>query len=239
MDAMILAAGRGERLRPITDKLPKPLIEIHNLSLIEMHLHRLARSGFERVIINLHHLGEMIQNKLGNGTRYKLHIDYSIESISALETAGGIVHALDLIETQKFAVISADVVCDYEFSNLKIPAQNKHMGHLVLIDNPLHHPKGDFVLSQPKGLTLQQANNNAKSYTFSGIAWFDKALFEPLAQGKRALRPVLESAINQQQLTAEHHAGLWSDIGTIARLAQARSSQSVTEYIDSIKQSIN
>lgn len=239
MDAIILAAGRGERLRPLTDKLPKPLIEIHDVSLIEIHLYRLAQAGFKRVIINLHHLGETIRNKLGDGTQYKLHIEYSVEPISALETAGGIVHALGLVQTQQFAVISADIVCDFALSDLKKGAQYKNMGHLILIDNPEHHPAGDFVLAQTKELTLLKPKNNAKSYTFSGIAWFDKALFEPLAQGKRALRPVLESAINQKQLTAEHHAGLWSDIGTMERLAQARTSQSVAEYIDAIKQSTN
>ena len=237
MDAIILAAGRGERLRPLTNTLPKPLIEIHNISLIEMHLHRLAQAGFERVIINLHHLGELIKNKLGDGKRYQLQIHYSIEPISALETAGGIVHALKLINTQKFAVISADIVCDYKFSNLIKSAKSNHIGHLVLIDNPEHHPKGDFSLSKANQLALKNEKSNAKSYTFSGIAWFDKALFETLDPGKRALRPVLEAAILKGQLSAEHHTGLWSDIGSVERLSQARASHAVAEYIDSIKPS--
>ncbi len=239
MDAMILAAGRGERLRPLTDNLPKPLLEIEGISLIEIHLYNLRRSGYHHIIINLHHLGDMIQAKLGDGRQYGLQISYSIEPEEALETAGGITHALHLIKTQKFAVISADILCDYPLSHLQ---QNQHvtqMGQLIMVDNPAHHPNGDFVLPANAKLALKADQPKDRSCTYSGIAWFDRALFEDLPAGKMALRPILETAIRQQQLDGTHYAGIWNDIGTHKRLAAAKSAQSVLAYIESIKQSTN
>lgn len=238
MDVIIFAAGRGERLRPLTDKLPKPLIKINGLSLIEIHLYRLAEAGFSRVIINLHHLGGMIRSKLGNGRRYGLEIFYSDEPGHALETAGGIVHALPLIHSERFAAISADVLCDYDLRGLinTDPAQS---GYLVLVDNPAHHPGGDFALDQGGLLRSSLNSRGLEFYTFSGIACFQRSLFENLPAGKRALRPVLEEQIAARRLRGEHYSGIWSDIGSPLRLEQARQSPTVLEYIDSIKQSIN
>lgn len=239
MDVIIFAAGHGNRLRPLTDSLPKPLIEVAGLCLIEIHLYRLAAAGFERVIINLHHLGEMIAERLGGGEKYGLEIVYSREAHQALETAGGIVNALGLIKSEFFAAISADVLCDYPLERLCPAAESTALGHLILVDNPPHHHEGDFSLDEHGCLKKRGAVKDASGYTYSGLAWFRRALFEPLSPGKRALRPVLDAAIDKQQLTGEHHAGLWSDIGTKARLDQARAAVSIGEYIASIKQSIS
>ena len=239
MDAVILAAGRGTRLQPLTDTLPKPLIEVDGLSLIEIHLHRLALAGFKRVIINLHHLGELIQTALGDGQRYGLQIIYSEEPGEALETAGGLVNALSLIKSDYFAVISADILCDYPLRQLVTAAQNADQGHLVMVNNPAHHPRGDFLLDRSGHIALYTPKDTQNTYTFSGLACFSKALFQHLAPGKRALRPVLEAAIADQLLTGGVYSGIWSDIGTLERLNQARTSESIGEYIESVKQSIS
>jgi len=238
MDAIIFAAGRGKRLRPLTDSLPKPLIEINGLSLIEIHLYRLAAAGFSRVIINLHHLGEMIRDKLGDGQRYGLEILYSVEPDHALETAGGIIHALHLIRSNYFAAISADVLCDYDFQGLRNTG-NTQSGFLLLVDNPVHHPEGDFALDSLGYLHASAEMPDLKFYTFSGFACFKRSLFEGLPAGKRALRPVLEAQIAAAHLRGDHHSGIWSDIGSPQRLEQARQSPAVLEYIDSIKQSVS
>lgn len=239
MDVIIFAAGRGTRLRPLTDHLPKPLIEINGLCLIEAHLYRLAAAGFSRVIVNLHHLGDQIKARLGSGERYHLQIIYSDEPEQALETAGGIVHALDLIQSDRFAAISADVLCDYPLANLLFCPRSDALGHLVMVDNPPHHPHGDFALDQANYLLSTQSADIQPGFTFSGLAWFDRTLFDRLTPGKRALRPVLESTIGHKRLSGELHDGLWSDIGTLQRLDQARSCEKVAEYIASIKQSIS
>jgi len=237
MDAIIFAAGRGERLRPLTDSCPKPLIEIAGLSLIEIHLYRLASAGFSRVIINLHHLGQLISEKLGDGSRYGLKIIYSNEPGAALETAGGIVHALPHIQSRFFAAISADVLCDFDFKLLKQMEKSQRNGTLLMVGNPIHHPKGDFALETTNRLI--PASPEKPSYTFSGIACFQRALFEPLAAGKRALRPILDAQIQSRALYAQFYSGLWSDIGSIERLEQARQSSAVGRYIASIRQSIS
>ena len=239
MDIIILAAGRGTRLQPLTDTLPKPLIEIAGLSLIEVHLHRLAAVGMGRVIINLHHLGDLIRKKLGNGQRYGLQILYSEEAGEALETAGGIRHALNLINTETFGVISADVLCDYPLERLARIDLHKSLGHLVMVENPAHHPAGDFSLNRSGRLMARQQTPKMPTYTFSGLACFKRSMFEPLRPGKHALRPVLEAAITEHELAGELYPGLWSDIGTLERLNQARASAAVGAYIDSIKQSIS
>ena len=239
MDAIIFAAGRGERLRPLTDICPKPLIQIGGLCLIEIHLYRLASAGFSRVIINLHHLGHLIREKLGNGNRYGLKIIYSNEPDIALETAGGIVHALPHIQSKVFAAISADVLCDVDFNLLREMEYDNSQGTLLMVNNPAHHAEGDFVLDSENHLLAINAENAQTSYTFSGIACFKRALFEPLASGKRALRPILNAAIDSQMLYGQTYSGLWSDIGSIERLEQARQSAKVEQYIDSIRQSIN
>ncbi|MCP4011150.1 MAG: nucleotidyltransferase family protein [Proteobacteria bacterium] len=239
MDIIILAAGHGTRLRPLTDTLPKPLIDIAGLSLIEIHLFRLAAAGFDRVIINLHHLGKLIREKIGNGQRYGLQIIYSTETDEALETAGGIHNALGLIKSETFIVISADVLCDYPVEHLVTIDMNEILGHLVMVENPSHHPGGDFALNDSGFLKSSNQHSPQPAYTFSGLACFKRAMFEHLEPGKRALRPVLEAAIKEQQLMGELYTGLWSDIGTLERLHQARTSEQFTQYIASIKQSIS
>ena len=232
---IIFAAGHGTRLRPLTDKLPKPLIEIRGLSLIEIHLLRLADAGFRRVIVNLHHLGDQIRTRLGDGSRYKLEITYSVEKTEALETAGGIVHALDLIESEIFAAISSDVLCDFPLSSIpELPMSNVD-GHLVMVPNPEHHPEGDFELEESGRLCLRDTLPNRPALTFSGIACFRKSLFNELSAGKRPLRPILEETIGQHRLSGELHQGLWSDIGNLERLEQARQSTQVSEYISSVR----
>lgn len=236
MDAIILAAGRGARLKPLTNTSPKPLLEVANLSLIEIHLYQLAQAGFKNIVINVHHLGQLIQDKLGSGKKYGLNIQYSIEKDFALETAGGIIQALHYVKSEQFAVISADVLSDYPLSNLKTPLKDELTARLVLVDNPKHHPNGDFSLNKS---ALLYSDETSLRYTFSGIGCFSKKLFLGLASGKRALRPVFEQAILDQTLSGEHYAGIWSDVGTLERLEHVRQSSKVRQYIESIKQSIN
>jgi len=216
--AMILAAGRGERLRPLTDALPKPLIEIGGKPLIVRHLERLANAGFGEVVINLAWLGEKIADYLGNGEGFGLDIRYSQEPPGALETAGGIVHALPLLGDAPFLTVSADVLTDYPFERLREPAGNQ-AAHLVLVDNPPHHPTGDFVLDENR---VQLGNGDR--LTFSGLAVYDPALFAGLPPGRRAIRPVLEQAIAEGRVSGEHYTGRWADIGTPERLARAQQS---------------
>lgn len=218
MKAMILAAGRGERLRPLTDSVPKPLIKVGGKALIVRHLEALSEAGFADIVINLAWLGEQIQRALGDGRSFGLNIHYSHEP-TALETAGGIVQALPLLGDRPFVVISADVLTDYPFRRL--PTSLDGRAHLVLVNNPAHHPGGDFALDGE-----QVKLGESGCLTFSGIAVFDPALFAGLAAGQRALRPVLEAAIAAGQVSGERYGGLWADIGTPERLAAAEQSWS-------------
>jgi len=212
---MILAAGRGDRLRPLTDTIPKPLIQVGPHALIEHHLLRLASAGLTDIVINLGWLGEQISDRLGDGSRYGVGIRYSQEPPGALETAGGIRHALAQLGDQPFLVVSADVVTDFPF-DLLIDFEPVGLGHLVLVDNPPHHPEGDF------GLERAQVNRNLPRYTFSGIGVFQAHWFQDLKPGPRPLRPLFERAIDQGQLTGQHYDGLWLDVGTPDRLTVAR-----------------
>jgi N-acetyl-alpha-D-muramate 1-phosphate uridylyltransferase len=214
MRAMILAAGRGERLRPLTDTIPKPLIEVGGKPLIVHHLERLAAAGFADVVINLGWLGEKMRESLGDGSRFGLKIHYSPEPPGALETAGGIVHALPLLGKSPFAVISGDIFCDYPFERLaELPLGSR--GHLVMVDNPAHHPEGDF------GLEKHRLSLTARSrLTYSGIAIFSPELFRLLEPGVRPLRPILESGIQKKLISGEYFRGYWSDVGTPERLRE-------------------
>jgi N-acetyl-alpha-D-muramate 1-phosphate uridylyltransferase len=216
MRAMLLAAGRGERLRPLTDKQPKPLIEVGGRPLIVHHLERLADCGFKQVVINLGWLGEQIPAALGSGSNWGLSIQYSQEPPGALETAGGIIHALPLLGQEPFAVISGDILCDYPLESLHEVTMDDPV-HLVLVDNPDHHRQGDFGLQAGKVVA-----DSGPKFTYSGIALFDPGLFESLLPGHRALRPVLEAAIAEGKVSGEVHHGLWMDIGTAERLESAR-----------------
>lgn len=205
---MILAAGRGERLRPLTDSLPKPLLEVGGKPLIVHHLEALAAAGFTEVVINLSWLGDQISDLLGSGGNFGLAIEYSREP-EALETAGGILQALPLLG-ERFAVINADIFTDYDFSRLLV---SDSLAHLVLVDNPEHHPQGDFSLD--RAIVGSAASPR---YTFSGISGYHRDFFAGLATGKQALAPLLYAAANRGLVTGEVFRGSWSDIGTLERL---------------------
>ncbi|QOC24250.1 nucleotidyltransferase family protein [Wenzhouxiangella sp. AB-CW3] len=218
MKAMILAAGRGERLRPLTDSVPKPLLEVGGKPLIVHHLDRLAAAGFQDVVINLGWLGEQIAAKLGDGGNFGLRIRYSPEPPGALETAGGIVHALELLGDAPFLAISADVLCDYPLKRMR-QLESEALAHLVMVDNPPHHPHGDFGIESGRMVL-----DSDIKLTFSGIAWFRPGLFADLEPGVRPLRPVLEQAIAAGLVEGERFQGQWFDTGTAGRLEAARNS---------------
>jgi MurNAc alpha-1-phosphate uridylyltransferase len=207
MNAMILAAGRGERLRPYTDTCPKPLLEVKGKALIEHHLQALAGAGITSVVINVSWLAGMVQDRLGDGSKYGLEIIYSLEH-EALETAGGIVQALPHLQ-DRFIVVNGDVFSDYPFQQL---LAIKTDAHLVLVDNPAHNPAGDFTLN--KGLIGNKTDNR---YTFAGIAVYKKSLFSGVLPGKRALAPLLRSAADENQVSGELYKGHWADVGTLER----------------------
>lgn len=210
MKAMILAAGRGERLRPLTDSKPKPLLPVRGKPIIAWHLEALARAGFGEVVINLSWLGEQIREQLGDGADYGLAISYS-EEPQALETAGGIVQALPLLG-EDFVVVNGDVFTDFDFARLR---ETGGPAHLVLVANPAHNPGGDF------GLEGSRVRNHAPSmHTFSGIARYQRRFFEDLQPGKQALAPLLRAAAERGEVSGELFAGQWVDIGTAERLAQ-------------------
>ncbi len=212
MKAMILAAGKGERMQPLTAHTPKPLLRVGGKMLIEYHLEALRRSDIEDVVINLSWLAEQFEPALGDGSRYGLRIRYSYEGPEPLETAGGIIAALPLLGSAPFLVVNGDIWTDYSFAGL--PCQPHAMAYLVLVNNPPHHPQGDFALTDS-----QVSNANEQRLTFSGIAVYHPALFAGLSPGVRALAPVLRAAIGQGQVSGEHYAGDWRDIGTPQRLA--------------------
>ena len=210
--AMILAAGRGERMRPLTDSLPKPLLGIRGKSLIERHVERLAQAGMERIVINLAWLGGMIRDHLGDGSRYGVPIQYSEESPHALETAGGIFRALPSLQPGPFVVVNGDVFTDFEFGRLML--DDEHDAHLVLVPNPPQHPRGDFGLQG--GLAVASAR---QQYTFAGIAVYRPAFFSGCTDGVFPLKPLLVRAMAAQRCTAELYGGLWEDVGTPERLS--------------------
>jgi MurNAc alpha-1-phosphate uridylyltransferase len=221
---MILAAGRGERMRPLTDRTPKPLLAVGGKPLLVWHIERLRAAGYSHIVINHAHLGEQIEAALGNGAALGVSIEYSRE-ISALETAGGIATALPLIESEVFTVVNGDIYCEYDFSRLAEPmarlAAGNDQAHLVMVDNPPHHPQGDFVL---EGGRLTNADipltPHPARFTFSGIGVYHRALFAHTRAGEKApLAPLLRLAIDAGRASGEHYAGRWEDVGTPARLA--------------------
>ena len=214
MNAMLLAAGRGERLGALTDERPKPLLEVGGCRLIEHHLFALARAGIVRIVINTAYRGEQIRRALGDGERYGVRIRYSDEG-TALETGGGIVRALPLLGDAPFLVVNSDVYTDYDFSQL--PALEAAQAVLVLVANPAHHPRGDFALRsdrvQPEG---------HPRFTYSGIGVFDPKLFRDAPSGCFALGPVLLEAAGRGELRGVVFPGDWIDVGTPERLQIAR-----------------
>jgi MurNAc alpha-1-phosphate uridylyltransferase len=208
---MILAAGRGERMRPLTDTVPKPLLRVRGKPLIERHIERLAHAGIGRIVINLAWLGSMIEEYLGDGSRYGVAICYSRESPRALETAGGIFRALPALGPGPFLAVNGDLLTDYPFERLALGEGQD--AHVVLAPNPPHHPQGDFGLQA--GLAVPAATT---LYTFTGIAVYRPAFFAGCEDGVFPLRPLLVRAMAAQRCGAELYAGLWEDVGTPARL---------------------
>jgi MurNAc alpha-1-phosphate uridylyltransferase len=213
MKAMILAAGRGERMRPLTDTTPKPLLRIAGQCLIEYHLKALAAAGIHDVVINLGHLGEQIEALLGDGRRYGLALRYSQEGDHILDTGGGIHHALPLMGAEPFLVINGDIFTDFPFDRL--PAQPGRLAHLVLVANPAHHPQGDFSL-----VDGQVHAAGAPCFTFSGIGVYRPELFAGCDAGVFPLAPVLRRAMAAGRVSGEYYEGMWCDVGTPERLAE-------------------
>lgn len=219
---MILAAGRGERMRPLTDHTPKPLLVAGGKPLIVWHIERLRAAGFTHIVINHAHLGQQIEDVLGNGAEFGVSIEYSRE-VSALETAGGIATALPLIDAEVFTVVNGDIYCEYDFSRLAEPlarlAAGHDQAHLVLVDNPPHHPQGDFVLDAGR-VTASPLTAHPSRLTFSGIGVYHRSLFAHTPAGEKTpLAPLLRGAIDTSRVSGEHYAGRWEDVGTPARLA--------------------
>ncbi len=215
MRAMILAAGRGERLRPLTDTLPKPLVEAGGETLVGRHLRRLAAAGFGEVVVNTSHLADRLKEALGDGACWGLSIRYSDEPPGALETGGGIFQALPHLGAGPFLVINGDVWTDYPLDRLR--AIKCDRAHLVLVDNPPHNPAGDFALEGARVRTRGE-----RMLTFSGIGVYHPRLFEGCEAGRFPLAPLLKAAIDGHLVTGEHHRGAWFDTGTVERLAALR-----------------
>jgi MurNAc alpha-1-phosphate uridylyltransferase len=215
MRAMILAAGRGERLRPLTDSLPKPLIEAGGKALIEYHLERLAAAGFQDIVINQGHLGHKLPESLGNGDRWRVRIHWSVEPPEALETGGGIFQALPLLGNGPFLVVNGDLYTDYPLARLRAVKCDK--AHLVLVPNPAHNPNGDFSL---QGARVQ--NTGPDIYTFSGLAVYHPRFFNDCAAGRYSIVPTLRKTIDETLVTGELYRGQWLDIGNLERLESLR-----------------
>ncbi len=209
MTAMILAAGRGERMRPLTDTLPKPLLRVKGKPLIVYTIEKLVKNGFKTIVINIAHLGYKIPEALGDGSRWGVDIIYSDEQEEgALESAGGIIKALPHLG-KEFLVVNGDVWCDYEFNN-EFDLKNK-LAHLILVPNPEHNLKGDFEFKNEK-------------YTFSGIGYYSSKLFKSLTCENRPLAPILRENIELNNISFELHNGIWRDIGTPQRLKEINDS---------------
>jgi N-acetyl-alpha-D-muramate 1-phosphate uridylyltransferase len=214
MKAMVLAAGRGERLRPLTDTLPKPLLSVRGKPVIAWTIERLARAGISELVINHAHLGHKVEQALGDGRGFGVAIRYSPEA-EALETAGGIANALPLLGPDPFVVVNGDVFCDFDFAALRTRSLGERLAHLVLVSNPEHNAAGDFVLNGA-GVAM----DGGAKLTFSGIALYRPELFSTVERGAKAkLAPLLAHAIRQGRVGGELHTGTWHDVGTPQRLA--------------------
>jgi len=216
MKAMILAAGRGERMRPLTDVRPKPLLEINGKALIDYHLENLSGGGVREVVINTAWLGEQIAAHVGDGSRWDVQVRYSHEGWPALETGGGIYKALPLLGDEPFLIVNGDVFTSWRLSAPVLPPQWQpdSLVHLILVPNPAHHPRGDFGLN---GSLLTE--NIGQLFTYSGIGFFHRDLFKGCEGGAFKLAPLLYEAIHKNRATGELFSGNWSDVGTPERLA--------------------
>jgi MurNAc alpha-1-phosphate uridylyltransferase len=214
MKAMILAAGRGVRMRPLTDARPKPLIEVRGKTLIARLIEALARSGVREIVINHAHLGHLIEAALGDGRSFGVTLRYSREA-EALETAGGIAKALPLLGERPFIAVNGDIFCDFDFSTLVGRALGQDLAHLVLVANPPHHPEGDFSL---RGAEVDP--DSEPKLTFSGIGLYRPELFKSIQSGSKGqLAPLLRAAMARKQVSGEVHRGVWHDVGTPERLS--------------------
>lgn len=222
--AMILAAGRGERMRPLTDSIPKPLLKVKGKPLIEFHLEALKRAGYQRVIINHAWLGKQIESAIGTGERFGLNIYYSRE-VEALETAGGIINALPLLcpdaQNEIFTVVNGDIFTDFDFNSLPTQLAEGVEAHLVMVDNPSHNSNGDFCFDGDK-LHLQQGYK----LTCSGIAVYRKGFFSHGPSGQNRLAPRWRNAINEGAISAQYFNGQWTDVGTPQRLNELNTKDS-------------
>lgn len=214
MKVMILAAGKGERMRPLTDFKPKPLLQVADKTIIEHTIARLVAAGFTELVINHAYLGQQIEDHLGNGERYGAVIQYSPEGDKGLETAGGIINALPLLGNEPFMVINGDIATDFPFAQLKTPRTS--LVHLVMVPNPEHHPEGDFGLLS-NGQIVSVAD---ETFTFSGIGVYHPSLFSDIKPGHCKLGYLIRQAISKAQVTGEKYAGFWMDIGTPERLEE-------------------
>ena len=211
---MLLAAGRGERMRPLTDHTPKPLLPVFGKPLIVWHIERLAKAGIHDLVINHAHLGEQIEALLDDGSAWGVSIRYSPEPPGALETAGGIANALPLLGSDPFLVVNGDIWCDLDFATLPALAAND-LAHLVLVSNPAHHPDGDFALAHGRVSAVPPR------LTFSGIGLYRPQLFAGITRGQPAkLAPLLRAAMAENRVAGQEHAGRWVDVGTPERLRE-------------------
>lgn len=217
MKAMILAAGKGERMRPLTLHTPKPLLPVGDKPLIQWHLEALQRAGIRQLVINHAWLGEQIEDAFGDGAWLDVTIRWSAEE-HPLETAGGILRALPLLGTEPFVLVNGDVWCDVDFATLQLPKGK--LAHLVLVNNPPFKTRGDFLLSGGQ-VANPSEDNGHDALTYSGIAVLSPGLFDGLTEGRRPLAPLLRAAAEQGLVSGEHHAGRWVDVGTPERLQQA------------------
>lgn len=211
--AMILAAGKGERMRPLTDNMPKPLLEAGGKPLLQYHLENLSRAGVSRIVINHARHGKLIESRFGNGRAFGVEIAYSTEGETPLGTGGGIKLALPLLGPGPFIVVNADIWTDYDF--LRLPAGPAGLAHLVLVDNPDHHLQGDFCLVD--GMLSEQSGDR---YTYSGIGVFKPELIAACPETIFPLGPLLRAAVSRGEITGELHTGHWLDVGTPERLSK-------------------
>jgi len=225
MKAMILAAGEGRRMRPLTDVTPKPLLEIAGKPLIEHHIARLSAAGFSEVVVNVSHLGQQLVDFLGDGSQWQIAISISAEQ-TPLETAGGIIQALPRLGDAPFLLVNGDVFSDYPFAQLRETAPAERGAHIVLVPNPAHHPLGDFTLRDGRVDHLPSTESEAGdpiAATYSGIGVYDPGLFADCASGRHPLKPLLNDAIARVLLSGELYQGVWEDVGTPERLTALNS----------------
>jgi len=218
MKAMILAAGLGTRMRPLTDHTPKPMLKAGGLPLIEHQIRRLVKAGIRDIVINHAYLGEQIEAYCGNGEKWQCRIQYSAEA-EPLETGGGIFKALPLLGNEPFLLVNGDVWCDLDYQCL-VNAQWQQKGHLVLVANPEHNPMGDFALSAAENGQSIVSEHGSPKWTFSGVSVLNPSLFEGCSAGVFKLAPLLKDAMAEQNVTGEVYEGYWLDVGTPNRLAE-------------------